>query len=77
MPVVLSRSAKLFQERRLPDDRLTRRRPGPRMNVDANLVRHLPLSPPLPLVEILRNESDGSPDQGLTVPWPRGLSERI
>ena len=73
----LSQSGKLYQERRLPEDRLTRRRPGPRMDVDANLARHIPLTAPLPLPELLQEVVAMPPDSGLTEAWPHGKQERI
>lgn len=74
----LSKSPKLYQERRLPDDRQTLRGPGPRSDFDNNLARALPLLPPLPLPEMLRTEGDGPPlDAGQTPPWPHGSEEIV
>ncbi len=71
----LSRSAKLFQERRIPQDRTTRRLPSPRSNFDRNKVHQLPLSPPYPTTTVLQREGGHPPDAGLTQPWPYGELE--
>ena len=71
----LTRSAKLYQERRVPQDRNTERRPGPRSDMCRNLVNTLPMHPPLPLVVVIREEGNQSPDQGLTEAWPHGSEE--
>lgn len=73
----LSKSPKLYQERRLPDDRLTQRAPGPRSDFDNNLTRQLPLVPPLPSPEVLQLEAGHPPDAGLTSPWPHGSLEIV
>jgi len=74
----ISKSAKLYQERRLPQDRNTRRGPGPRSNFDQNKARALPLLPPLPTTEALRAEGGNPPDDlGLTTPWPHGSQEIV
>ena len=72
----LSQSAKLYQERRIPADRLTRRRPGPRLNMASNLAQQIPLAAPLPLPELLQTLQTG-PDSGLTEAWPHNGQERI
>lgn len=71
----LSKSAKLFQERRIPQDVLTQRTPGPRLDLDNNLLHRLPLKPPYPLPEVLQMEADHPPDAGATLPWPHGEEE--
>jgi hypothetical protein len=68
----LSRSAKLYQERRLPNDRLTRRLPTARSDFDRCLAHSLPLTPPLPIPDLLRGDAAQPPDAGLTTPWPTG-----
>lgn len=70
----ISRSAKLFQERRIPADQLTLRLPGPRSNFDANRVHFLPLSPPYPIPDVLHAEQRNAPDNAHTSvwPWPTG-----
>lgn len=73
--VNVSQSAQLYQERRVPQDRLTRRGPGPRSNLAQNPVTSLPLQPPFPLPEVLQAEGDQPPDAGLTQVWPFGDKE--
>ena len=73
----LSRSAKLFQERRTPDGRVTRRTPTPRSNLGSNLVHQLPLKPPNPITDTLQLEGDHPPDAGPTKPWPYGEEEIV
>ena len=73
----LSQSPKLYQERKEPDQRNTRRTPGPRIDLDANEVHNLAMEPPLPLVETLHLEDHKPPDAGLTQPWPWGGREEI
>lgn len=77
MAVNISRSAKLFQERRLPEDRNTRRIPGARTSMSENLVHIMPLLPPLPLPAVLQDEDNHPPDAGRTKPWPHGSHERF
>ena len=71
----LSQSAVLFQERRIPQDRYTRRLPTIRSNLGRNLVHQIPLKPPKPWPEILHLEKDTTPDTGRTAPWPHGSEE--
>lgn len=74
----LSKSPKLYQERRLPADRQTLRGPGPRSDFDNNLARAIPLLPPLPLPELLHAAGGGPPtDGGETTPWPHGSEEIV
>lgn len=75
MAVTISRSAKLFQERRIPQDRTTRRLPAPRSNLDNNKVHQIPLLPPFPTPEVLRAQGGQPPDGGLTKVWPYGEEE--
>lgn len=75
MPLItppLSKSAKLYQERRIPGDRETRRKIGPRSNFDRALWHRLPLQPPFPLVPILRKTVSDTAIGGHTQPWPHG-----
>lgn len=71
----LSRSAKLYQERRIPKDRTTRRLPASRSNLGRNPVHIIPLKPPYPTTAVLQREGDHPPDAGLTEPWPYGSEE--
>lgn len=71
----LSMSAKLYQERRIPGDRTTRRLPTPRSNLGRNLAHQIPLKPPHPTPEVLQRENDHPPDAHLTQPWPHGEEE--
>lgn len=75
MQPTISHSAKLYQERFLPNDRTTRRLPSPRSNMDANLVHTLPLKPPYPSPKVLQERGGHPPDAGLTQPWPYGEEE--
>lgn len=73
--VPVSRSAKLYQERRLPKGRTTRRLPTPRSNLSRNQVHQLPLDPPFPTPAVLQHEGGQPPDASLTTPWPHGEAE--
>lgn len=73
----LTMSAKLFQERRIPEGRTTRRLPSPRINLEANPVHTLPLAPPYPTPEVLQTEDHHPPDAGHTTPWPWAGQEEI
>ena len=74
MPAI-SQSAKLFQERRIPQDRPTHRLPTPRSNLDRNRVHSIPISAPFPLPEVTYRESPEFPDAHLTQSWPFGDTE--
>ena len=70
----ISRSAVLYQERKLPQDRPTLRGPGPRSDFDRNAAHFLTMTPPLPLPEILLIEGNQPPDSGRsTLVWPFGV----
>ncbi len=70
----LSRSAKLYQERRQPELRSTFRGPGPQVNLEANEARTRALAPPLPLPSLLADQNGAPPpDAGRTHVWPHGL----
>jgi len=71
----LSRSAKLFQERRVSAGRTTRRLPSPRSDLERNRARQLPLSPPYPIAAVALRERGHEPDSGLTKSWPYGEEE--
>ena len=71
----LSKSAKLYQERRIPQDRTTRRLPSPRSDLDRNRVHSIPLSPPLPVPDALHQAGGKPPDAGHTSIWPWGQGE--
>ena len=75
MAVNMSQSAKLYQERRIPQDRITRRGPGPRADLSNNLVHTLTMLPPLALPEALQEENNHPPDAGNTKPWPHADQE--
>lgn len=66
----ISKSAKLYQERRQPDIRKTHRGPGPYLDLNSNLVNHLPLQPPLPRPDTQINPT--APDSVQTQAWPFG-----
>jgi hypothetical protein len=71
----LSRSPKLYQERKQPDHRTTRRYPALRHDLAINPAHALPMSPPLPTVPVLHAEDNKPPDAGLTEVWPHGEVE--
>jgi hypothetical protein len=73
----LSFSAKLYQERRIPEDRPTRRRPGSRLQPRMNVVHDLPLDPPLPDPDVVYQETLGVTPAGLTTPWVHGAKEQV
>ena len=75
MSTPLSMSARLYQERRLPDDQETLRGPGPRADLGRLMTHSLPMSPPLPLPEAVLAEDDQPPDAGHTRPFPHGDEE--
>jgi len=66
----ISKSAKLYQERRQPDIRKTWRGPGPYLNLKDNLALNLKLQPPLPIPETQINPA--APDNTKTEVWPFG-----
>jgi len=70
----LTKSAKLYQERRQPQHRNTRRHPGMHHDFDMNAANHLELRAPFPTIETLHIENDKPPDAGRTDIWPWGLS---
>ena len=67
----VSRSAKLYQERRQPAFPNTASGPGLQINLPDNAVHHLTLSPPYPNPNYCAN---GNPvtDTGRTQEWPYG-----
>lgn len=65
----LTRSAKLYQERRMGKTRPTWRRPGPRLAIDSNEGHRFGLSPPFPLADATRSLADRPPDADTTLPW--------
>jgi len=73
--VMVSKSAKLYQERMQPDHRVTRRIPAPHHDMSINAAHTLDLHPPFPPSHILHAEDDKPPDSGLTEPWPFGEEE--
>lgn len=66
----ISKSAKLYQERRQPDIRVTWRGPGPYLSLQNNPATTLKLSPPLPFPDTQRDNN--APDNTRTVVWPFG-----
>jgi hypothetical protein len=68
----LSQSAKLYQERRAPDSRTTRRRPGSRIDLGSSKMHALPLTLPYPSPDAVRAETQHYPDGGRTELWPHG-----
>lgn len=73
MSIVISQSAKLYQERML--GRPTHRLPTSRYSMGQSLLRTLPMKTPYPSVEVLRAQTAQPPDAGLTDAWPRGHEE--
>jgi len=70
----LTRSAKLYQERRQPEHRNTRRHPGMHHDMGMNAAHTLTLRPPYPTIKVLLTEDDIPPDAGRTEPWPWGVA---
>ncbi len=75
--VEISKSALLYLERREPLLYQTRRAPGPRMDTASNLAHLLPMEPPAPIPEVLRDALPQPPDGAHTQPWPHGSKERV
>lgn len=74
--VPIGRSARYYLERRDPAAHPTRRSPLPRLVPEDEKVHTLPLSPPLPLPELLDSENYSPPVvSGATTPWPHGEVE--
>ncbi|NDD52267.1 hypothetical protein EBZ39_00045 [bacterium] len=76
--VQISRSAKLYQERRQPQFQPTMRGPGPQVYLPNNPVHSLTLEPPLPYpptcIESTSNANVEVPvvDTNTTQVWPYG-----
>lgn len=70
----ISKSAKLYQERRQPEIRVTLRGPGPYVDLNKNPVHTLNLEPPFPTSErgIYGFIGGSSPDSARTAVWPFG-----
>lgn len=66
----ISKSAKLYQERRQSGIRKTWRGPGPYLDLASNLANYLPLQPPLPAPETQIDPT--APDSVKTQVWPFG-----
>jgi len=63
----ISRSPKLYQQRKLPMDRETLQRTGPRFAPELSRVHKLPIEPPYPSPDAIRELSSTQPDAGGTV----------
>lgn len=74
MPVI-SRSARLYQERRLPGDRTTRRLPSMRTNLSIHPLHRSTLKEPHPNPEQMTIQQP--PDAGHTFVWPHHNVEEI
>lgn len=74
MPAI-SRSARLYQERRLPDDRTTRRLPSMRTNLSVHPLHRFPLKDPYPNPEQMTTQQP--PDASHTFVWPHHNVEEI
>lgn len=72
--VQISKSAKLYQERRQPQLQPTLRGPGPQVYLPNNPVHSLNLEPPLPPPSSCVNENLDAPDIDTTrtQAWPYG-----
>lgn len=69
----ISRSGKLYQERRQPEFQATLRGPGPQIFLADNLAHDLPLEPPYPYPQYQRGANGNPvPDAGRTQVWPHG-----
>lgn len=72
----LSQSAKLYQERKQPEHRETRRQPSPHLDLGENAVHTMDLHPPLPLIDVLHEEGNQPPGVGGgSEIWPWGVGE--
>lgn len=67
----IGHSAKLYQERRQPQIRVTLRGPGPQIYLPDNAANHLKLEAPLPLPSLLQ-ENTCNPADTKTQVWPHG-----
>jgi hypothetical protein len=72
--VQISRSARLYQERRQPQFQPTIRGPGPQVYLPNNPVHRLTLEPPLPPSPVCTSTEDNIPvtDTNTTQVWPYG-----
>ncbi len=66
--VVITKSARLFQER--TGLHATLRGPYPTLDFDAHRIHSLPLVPPLPPGELGPSQGAPPPDRGPTAEWP-------
>ena len=57
----LSKSAKLYQERKQPDVRTTRRSPGFYHNFRINAVHTMAMSQPAPIADVLQAQASNTP----------------
>lgn len=71
----ISKSAKLYQERRQPDIRKTYRGPSGYINLDQNPPVTLNLDPPFPRPDTQHDNS--APDNTRTVVWPFGDNHAV
>jgi len=67
----VSKSAKLYQERRQPAFQKTMRAPGQQISPRENLVHKITLDPPFPQPDFCAN-GNPVPDTGRTQLWPFG-----
>jgi len=74
---VISMSAKLYQERKQPEHRTTRRRPALWHDIGLNAAHGVELEPPYPPPWVLHREDDKPPDAADTEPWPWGEKEIV
>jgi hypothetical protein len=71
----LSQSAKLYQERRQPTHRETRRTPNTHLDLAENAVHTMDMRPPYPTIDVLHAEDYKPPEGGATTVWPHGYTE--
>lgn len=71
----LTRSPKLYMERRMPSHRTTRRTPAPHLDPGIGAEHSLVLKPPYPTIDVLHAENDKPPAAALTEVWPYGSEE--
>jgi len=71
----LSKSARLYQERRLPDDRTTRRLPSLRTNMSVHPLHRYPVTNLYPSPE--QSTTAQPPDAGHSNVWPNTRVEEI
>ena len=68
----ISKSAKLYMQRKAPHTQETLRSDGPRMMHGLNPARFAAVGPPIPSIAVDRALGASQPDVGATGLWPAG-----